>query len=86
MNSIQIPVGISNFERIRENNYYYIDKSGLLIDMLKEELEQDCEKAIQKIKEKMYAKEYEEVFCYGISFYKKRCMVENLKENGDYQI
>ena len=43
------------------------------------ELEQDCEKAIQQIKEKMYAKEYEdeyeEVFCYGISFYKKRCMV-----------
>ena len=37
MNSIQIPVGISNFERIRENNYYYIDKSGLLIDMLKEQ-------------------------------------------------
>lgn len=54
--------------------------------MLKEELEQDCEKAIQKIKEKMYAKECEEVFCYGISFYKKRCMVENLKENGEYQI
>ena len=46
MNSIQIPVGISNFERIRENNYYYIDKSGLLIDMLKEEMDQvrfeDC--------------------------------------------
>ena len=40
MNSIQIPVGISNFERIRENNYYYIDKSGLLIDMLKEEMDQ----------------------------------------------
>ena len=43
------------------------------------ELEQDCEKAIQQIKEKMYAKEYEdeyeEVFCYGISFYRKRCMV-----------
>ena len=35
MNSIQIPIGISDFERIRENNYYYIDKSGLLIDMLK---------------------------------------------------
>lgn len=40
MNSIQIPVGISDFERIRENNYYYIDKSGLLIDMLKEEMDQ----------------------------------------------
>lgn len=58
----------------------------MLIDILKEELEQDCEKAIQQIEEKMYAKEYEEVFYYGISFYKKRCMIENLKENGDYQI
>ena len=37
MNSIQIPIGIFDFERIRENNYYYIDKSGLLIDMLKEQ-------------------------------------------------
>lgn len=65
----------SEVNKHEQNNYYYIDKSGLLIDMLKEELEQDCEKAIQQIKEKMYAKEYEEVFCYGISFYKKRCMV-----------
>ena len=40
MNSIQIPIGNFDFERIRENNYYYIDKSGLLIDMLKEEMDQ----------------------------------------------
>jgi predicted component of type VI protein secretion system len=80
----------SEVNKHEQNNYYYIDKRGLLIDMLKEELEQDCEKAIQQIEEKMYAKEYEdeyeEVFCYGISFYKKRCMIENLKENGNYQI
>lgn len=37
---INIPVGISDFERIRENKYYYIDKTGLLIDMLKEEMDQ----------------------------------------------
>lgn len=37
---INIPVGISDFERIRENKYYYIDKTGLLINMLKEEMDQ----------------------------------------------
>lgn len=44
------------------------------------DLEKDCEKAIKQIHEKMYAKEfedeYENVYCYGISFYKKRCIVE----------
>lgn len=43
-------------------------------------LEQDCEKAIRQIKQKMYAvefeDEYDEVICYGISFYKKRCVVK----------
>ena len=37
MNSIQIPIGISDFERIRENNYYYIYNRDLLIDMRKEQ-------------------------------------------------
>ena len=37
MNSIQIPIGISDFERIRENNYCYIYNRDLLIDMLKEQ-------------------------------------------------
>lgn len=40
----------------------------------------DCERAIQQIDEKMYAKEfeddYDQVFCYGIAFFKKRCMIE----------
>ncbi len=42
-------------------------------------MQDDCEKALAQIDERMYAKEYEddydEVFCYGISFYKKRCVV-----------
>ena len=30
-----IPVGISNFEKIRRENYYYVDKSELLQELLK---------------------------------------------------
>ena len=37
MNSIQIPIGISDFERIFENNYCYIYNRDLLIDMLNEQ-------------------------------------------------
>ena len=45
------------------------------------EMSTQCEKALKQIKDKMYAKEYEdeydEIFCYGITFYKKRCMIKN---------
>jgi len=48
-------------------------------------LEHDCDIALQQIDDRMYAKEYEddydEILCYGISFFKKRCMVK--KKNGD---
>lgn len=48
-----------------------------------EDLEKDCQKALDQINTKMYAKEfedaYEEVLCYGIAFYKKRCLVKNKK-------
>ena len=46
-----------------------------------EDLEKDCQKALDQIDTKMYAKEfedtYEEVLCYGITFYKKRCLVRS---------
>ena len=45
-----------------------------------EEIKLDCEKAIKQINEKMYANEfedaYDEILCYGISFFKKRCLVK----------
>lgn len=48
-------------------------------------LEHDCDIALQQIDDRMYAKEYEddydEILCYGISFFKKRCMIK--KKNGD---
>ena len=45
-----------------------------------EDMKLDCEKAIKQINEKMYANEfedaYDEILCYGISFFKKRCLVK----------
>lgn len=37
MVKLNIPVGVSDFEKIRANNYYYVDKSGLISELLKEE-------------------------------------------------
>lgn len=34
MESLNIPVGVSDFSEIRQNNYYYIDKTGLIISLL----------------------------------------------------
>ena len=34
MKNVRIPVGVSNFAEIRRNGYYYIDKSGLINQIL----------------------------------------------------
>ncbi len=34
MNKLNIPVGVSDFEEIRKNGYYYIDKSGLIEELI----------------------------------------------------
>ena len=43
-------------------------------------LEESCAAALQQIEDRQYAKEFEEdydsVLCYGIAFYKKRCLVK----------
>ncbi|MFQ7714339.1 MAG: AAA family ATPase [Agathobacter rectalis] len=45
-----------------------------------EKLENECDEALKQIENQMYAKQleedYDEVLCYGISFFKKRCMVK----------
>ena len=47
-----------------------------------ENLSSACDSALQQMNEKMYAKEYEDdydqIFCYGISFFKKRCLVKKV--------
>lgn len=50
-----------------------------------DKLESECDAAIQQIDDRMYAKEYEDdydqILCYGISFFKKRCMVKKKLAN-----
>ena len=45
-----------------------------------ENMERECDMALQQIEERMYAAEYEDdydqILCYGISFFRKRCMVK----------
>ena len=44
-----------------------------------DQMKQSCQKALAQIDEKMYAKEFEDsydkILCYGIAFFKKRCLV-----------
>ena len=46
----------------------------------RERMSVDCENALTQIEDRMYAKEYEEdydhILCYGISFFRKRCLVK----------
>ena len=44
------------------------------------QLGRDCEEALRQIDARMYAEEfeadYDQVLCFGISFFKKRCLVK----------
>lgn len=44
------------------------------------DLEQECEKAVMQIDGRMYAKtledRYDQVSCFGIAFYKRRCLIQ----------
>ncbi len=160
MDDIRIPVGTSNFSQIRKDHLYYIDKTGLINELLKktpnavtlftrprrfgktmqsisyydyredfyhafmagiftgigyavdsnkeygegrsnvvvkdsrngraaifemkrsitrEDLKKDCELALKQIDARKYVKQFEGVYntvlCYGLSFYKKQCLV-----------
>lgn len=56
---------------------FEVKKSDALADLIS-----DCEAALAQIDDRMYAKEfeddYDEIFCYGISFFKKRCLVKGI--------
>ena len=45
-----------------------------------DKLESECDAALRQIDDRMYAREYEDdydqILCYGIAFFKKRCMVK----------
>ena len=56
---------------------FEVKKSDALADLIS-----DCESALAQIDDRMYAKEfeddYDEVLCYGISFFKKLCLVKSI--------
>ena len=56
---------------------FEVKKSDALADLIS-----DCESAPAQIDDRMYAKEfeddYDEVLCYGVSFFKKRCLVNGI--------
>ena len=145
MPRVTLPIGTSNFAEIRREGWYYVDKTGLIRDLLNtrkakvtlitrprrfgktlgmnmlanfhysvesnrehgegrsdivvydeensrvvifeakvakspEELPAACDAALRQIEAQQYAEnlrdEYDEILCYGIAFYKKRCLVK----------
>ena len=50
-----------------------------------DDLEASCNAALQQIEDRQYAKDfaddYDDILCYGIAFYKKRCLVKKNNEN-----
>ena len=34
MNNVKLPVGISDFHKLRQNEYYYVDKTNLIKELL----------------------------------------------------
>ena len=48
-------------------------------------LEASCDAALRQIEDRQYAKDfaddYDDILCYGIAFYKKRCLVKKNNEN-----
>ena len=145
MPRVNLPIGTSDFAEIRREGWYYVDKTGLIGDLLNtrkakvtlitrprrfgktlgmnmlasfhysvesnrehgegrsdivvydeensrvvifeakvakspDELPAACEAALRQIEARQYAEdlrdEYDEILCYGIAFYKKRCLVK----------
>ena len=53
-----------------------------------ENLDLDCDRALKQIDQKMYSEEYEgqydQICCYRISFFKKRCLVKKDKNDEEF--
>lgn len=65
---------------IKDNNNMRVAIFEVKYSEKKADLEKDCDRALDQIRDRQYfvefEDEYEEVFCYGISFWKKRCLVK----------
>ena len=41
MNNVKLPVGISDFHKLRQNEYYYVDKTNLIKELLESRIARD---------------------------------------------
>lgn len=82
-----LAIGIENYREIIEKNYYYIDKSCMIKDLIEEQIASEFKRHRYLLKsdvlledEKGYAdgltnEEYEKILKYGICFCQKSCRV-----------
>lgn len=65
---------------VKDNRNFRIAVFEIKYSNKKADLEKDCEKAIEQIKNRQYTADYEEdydqILCYGIAFCKKRCRIK----------
>ena len=66
-------------EQIESNKEHGLGRPDLVII----DKANDCDKALAQMKERKYAEDYKDrykdIFCYGISFYKKECLVKMME-------
>lgn len=82
-----LAIGIENYREIIEKNYYYIDKSCMIKDLIEEQIASEFKRHRYLLKsdvlledEKGYAdgltnEGYEKILKYGICFCQKSCRV-----------
>ena len=57
MSKLSIPVGISNFEKIRNGGFYYIDKTGLIAELVRSSAEVTKQVKKQNLKKQQQKKQ-----------------------------
>lgn len=85
---LKLPVGIDNFEKLRKENFYYVDiliepedpNAGIIIELKYAQAYDGLEKAMNQIWEKRYDErlrneDRNDIWAYGIAFCKKKCKV-----------
>ena len=78
----KLPIGIENYEEIRQEDFYYVDKTQLIEVKYASDgnMEKECENALQQITDVRYTEALKQegihkIIKYGIVCYKKKCKV-----------
>lgn len=84
--SIHFPLGKDSFAKLRQEDCYYVDKTGraILLEIKRArtlwEMDAKCDEALEQIEDRQYARalenEFGEILCCGICFFKKKCRVK----------